>query len=107
MINKDEELSFITDEEGKDIPIQVLKEFDSEDGEKRFVIYTDLSDLPLEEKEFLVARIITNDDGSLELADVESEEDMEYCEEVFDSLIDELLSEDLSNEEEEEEVVQA
>ncbi|MBP5342829.1 DUF1292 domain-containing protein [bacterium] len=100
MINKNEDISFITDENGKEIPIQVLEEFTREENGKRFVIYSDIADSKDEETErqFLVAEIITLDDGSMELAEVDDESDMAYCQKVFDSIVEEMLSHSMGDE---------
>ena len=101
MINKNDELSFITGEDGKEKPIQVFEEFEREENGKRFVIYTDIEDIEFEDREFFVAEIIKNSDGSEELVEITSEEDMEYCQEVFDSMVDRILSANLSDDEDE------
>ena len=100
MINKDEDLGFITEEDGKETPIHVIQEFDNEENGKRFVIYTDIEDkVALEDKEFYVAEIVTKEDGSLELQEIEDEKDMEYCQDVFDDLIESMLADAASDEE--------
>ena len=102
MINKDEDLGFITDENGKETPIQVIHEITNEENGKRFVIYTDIEDdTSLEDKEFYVAEIITKEDGSQELQEIEDEKDMEFCQDVFDDIIDSMLADEASDDEEE------
>ena len=99
MINKSEDLSFITDEDGKETPIQVLEEFERRENGKRFVIYSDIADSKDEETErqFYVAEIITLDDGSMELQEIEDEDDMAYCQSKFDSIVEEMLSKSLGD----------
>ena len=101
MINNSEDLSFITDENGKEIPIQVLEEFEREENGKRFVIYSDIADNKESEieRQFYVAEIITLDDGSMELSEIEDEDDMAYCQTKFDSIVEEIMSLSLGDEE--------
>lgn len=92
MINKSEDLSFITDENGKETPIQVLEEFDRSENGKRFVIYSDIADSTEQEveRQFYVAEIVTLDDGSMELSEIEDEDDMAFCQAKFDSIVEEI-----------------
>lgn len=94
MINKSEDLSFITDENGKETPIQVLEEFDRSENGKRFVIYSDIADSTEQEveRQFYVAEIVTLDDGSMELQEIEDEDDMAFCQAKFDSIVEEIMS---------------
>jgi len=104
-ILEDEELdqSFIT-VDGKDVPIQVLLEFEREENGKQFVFYSEINDDDTDEtKEFKVAEIKTMEDGSKELFEVEDEDDMAYCEERFDEIVEEMQSYSLSDDLEEDE----
>ena len=100
MIRRDEDLGFITNEDGSETPIQVLGEFVRESNGKKFLIYSDVSD---DKQDFFVAELVKNEDGEEELVEVSSESDMEFCQEKFDAIIDRFMSENLSDEEEDEE----
>ena len=97
--------SYLEDENGNELDIDIVTEFEREENGKRFVIYTDryqeTSDDEL--KDFYVAEIVTLADGTEELADVEDEDDMDYCQQVFDEFVEEVMSRNLGDSEEDEE----
>jgi len=111
MVNKDEDLSFITDEDGKTTPIQVVSEFVREEDQKRFVIYTDIEDPENddEEVEYYVAEIVTLEDGSEEIREIDNEDDLAYCQSIFDDMVEEMMSREVSDDEEnsEEDTIEA
>lgn len=101
-VEKDTNISYITDEDGNKTEIEIVTEFEREENGKCFVVYTEKY-VDNGQPEFYVAEIATLEDGSEELIDIEDEDDMNYCQNVFDEFIDEMVSKNLSNEKEDEE----
>ena len=108
-VEKDDSISYITDEDGKETEIEVVTEFEREENGKTFVVYT--LKYPETEKgdpDFYVAEVVTNEDGSEELVDINDEDDMDYCQNVFNEYVEEFLSNNLGDdaiEEEEENLI--
>ncbi|MCR5741545.1 MAG: hypothetical protein K6G38_03705 [Gammaproteobacteria bacterium] len=96
MIKESDELIYIQDENGKEVPFKILKEFMSEDESKHFVFYISVED---DAEEVYVGELKEQADGSGEIIDVEGE-DREYCEEVFNEFLNELDAMELEEEDE-------
>ena len=76
MIDKIDDFATFTNENGEEVPIQVIREFTRESDGKTFVIYTDLEDKEnFEERQFYVASLEACEDGSTEICEIEDEED--------------------------------
>lgn len=101
-MDKREDLSYITDENGNDVAIDVISEFERSENGKKFVIYTDYSEDEDEQKEYYVAEIVLRDDGEEELVEIEDEDDLNYCQNVFDELVEKMMGDSLSDSDEEE-----
>lgn len=100
-MEKDATISFITDENGKETPIQVIKEFTRESDQKTFIIFTNIEDANEgEEQEFFAAELVKIEGSEdYDIKDLESPEDEEYCQNVFEEIQDQLFS-DLGEDEE-------
>lgn len=99
MIGENDELIYIQDENGKEVPYKILKDFDSEDGSKHFIFYSSIED---DADEVFVAELLEKENGEGELIDVEEGPDREFCEEVFEEFLNELDALELDEEEDEE-----
>lgn len=95
MIGENDELIYIQDEEGKEVPFKILKDFDSEDGTRHFIFYTSIED---DAEEVFVAELLEKENGEGELIDVEEGPDREFCEEMFEAFLDELDAMELEDE---------
>ena len=101
MIKDADELLYITNPDtGKEEPYRLLTEIEKEDTKKKFVFYCPITD---DFDTVYCAESITLEDGSLELRDVVDACDMAFCEEVFESLQDEIDAIELSDEDDKEE----
>lgn len=101
----EDNISFITEPDGTETPIRVIKEIVRESDNKRFVIYTDIEDpSDDEEVEYYVAEIVQvgENEDDLEIREIESDEDMDYCQQAFDDLMSEMYADNVSDEEEDE-----
>ncbi len=98
MIGENDELIYIQDEEGKEVPFKILKDFDSEDGSRHFIFYTSIED---DAEEVFVAELLEKENGEGELIDVEEGPDREFVEEVFEEFLNELDAMELEEEDEE------
>ena len=99
MIKDQDELIYIQDENGKEVPFKILKEFDNEEGDRHFIFYIGLEE---DAEEVFVGECVKNAQGEDELVEIDSDEDMKFIEEVFDEFLNELDAEDLDEEDEEE-----
>lgn len=99
MINENDDLIYIQDEEGKETPYKILKDFYNEDNSKHFLFYMSIED---DAEEVMVGLLNGEIDGEGEILEVESEEDMKFCEEVFEEFLNELDADALEEEDEEE-----
>ena len=106
MIDKQSTPGYVTDSNGNELEIEIILEFEREENGKRFVIYKDKYPENDEDQDsYFVAEIVTVDDGSEEIIDIEDEDDVDYCQKVFDEFIDEIMSQEMGDEEEIEETI--
>ena len=96
MIKDQDELIYITDENGKEIPFRVLKDFTNEETKKHYIFYISAED---DADEVFVAELVSDNNGEGELVDVTDEKEMEFCNEVFEEFLNELDAEALEDEE--------
>lgn len=82
-MGKDEDLIYITDEDGNEFTFKILFTYTHEERETQYVFFYDEND---EDGEVMFARYL--DDGSLEY--IEDEEEIAEVEEVFNAFNDEL-----------------
>ncbi len=91
--------SYITDEDGNELEIEIITEFERDEDGRSFVVYVDKYPEETDtENSFFVGEVITLEDGSQELIDVNDEEDMMYCQKMFDDYFQQELSRSMGDE---------
>lgn len=100
MIKEDDSLIYIVNEKGKEEPYRILKEFENPINHKHFIFYISIED---DAEDVFVGEIVpSSNDGKNEAGDikeVESDEDMKYCEEIFEEFQNEMDAIEESSEE--------
>ena len=99
MITEKDELIYITEEDGKEVPFKVLKDFENEESHKHYIFYISVED---DAEEVFVAELIEKENGEGELIDVTNEKELAFCEDVFEEFLNELDAQELDDEEDEE-----
>ena len=99
----DDNLLTVVDEQGNEVLCKVIFTFDSEDFNKSYVFYTPVETGEDEEEiEVLCASFIPRDDDSIgDLTPIESDEEWELVEEVFNTYLDNMDDDELFDDEDE------
>lgn len=98
-VENKKDASYITDENGNELEIEIVTEFERDEDNRSFVVYLDKYPENEEDQgKYYVGEIITLEDGSEELVDVNDEYDMEYCQKMFDDYIQQELSRSMGDE---------
>lgn len=91
----DENYLRVVDEEGNEILCEILFTFDSDEFEKSYVFYVPVETTDDEDVEVLCSAYEPEEDGSIgKLTPIESDEEWDMVEEVFDTYMNNMDEDD-------------
>ncbi|MDF2698812.1 MAG: YrzB [Haloplasmataceae bacterium] len=98
----DENFLTVVDENGNEILCEIIFTFDSEDYKKSYVLYTPVETKDDDEEvEVLCSSFVPSKDGAIgQLMPIESDEEWEMVEEIFNTYLSNMDDEDFDDEEE-------
>ncbi len=95
----DENYLTVVDEDGNEILCEILFTFDSEENEKSYVFYVPVETSDDDDIEVLCSAYQPDEDGSIgQLSEIESDEEWDMIEEVFNTYMSNM--EDMDDDEE-------
>lgn len=85
----DGEFIYIPDEDGNEVPYEVLYQFEVEDTGKKYMLIIPAEETDEEEQEVLAFRFDEDEEGGLTLYPLENDEEWDIVEEAFNTLMTE------------------